>query len=50
MNPKIERKNLEIREIINLPMKMMMNLPMKMMMNTYKRRNFSKPYVLENPK
>jgi hypothetical protein len=26
MNPKIERKKLELREIMNLPMKMMMNL------------------------
>jgi hypothetical protein len=50
MNPQIERKKSELREIINLPMKMMMNLPMKMMMNTHQSRNCSEPSGLETPK
>jgi hypothetical protein len=42
MNPKIEIKKLELRE--------MMNLLMKIIMNTHQRRNCSEPSDLETPR
>jgi hypothetical protein len=50
MNPQIDIKKSEFREIMNLPMKMMMKLLRKMIMNTHQIRNCSEPSVLENPR